>query len=80
VDPERDRREDLESDLKATSDDIATDARRVAEIEREKGSLATDDPRLAELAAESQALTARMARMARLETTLVDEAQERTRR
>jgi hypothetical protein len=63
---------EIGDDIKATADDIATDARRVHEIETEKSRLSPDDPRLIELANESEALTAEMAVKAKTETALVE--------
>jgi uncharacterized protein YhaN len=74
VDPERELTE-LESDLKATSEDIAADAARVKAIEEEKARLSLGDPRLAPLAAESEALTERMNRKAKVESALVEESE-----
>lgn len=65
---------DIAADIKATGDDIATDAERVREIETEKVRLQADDPRLLELANESEAITAKMAVKAKVETALVEEA------
>ena len=39
---------ELENDLRATGEDIAADATRLAEIEDEKAGLEADDPRLVE--------------------------------
>jgi hypothetical protein len=63
---------ELEADIKATAEDIATDAERVLQIESEKVRLRPDDPRLVELARESESLTAKMAVKAKAETALVD--------
>lgn len=65
---------DIAADIKATGDDIATDAERVQQIEIAKVSLRADDPRLIELANESEAITAEMAVKAKVETALVEEA------
>ena len=43
-------------DLRATTEDLAADARRLEEIETQKGSLDPSDPRAAELAAEGERL------------------------
>jgi hypothetical protein len=69
-----DELKDLANDIKATGDDIATDAERIRQIEQEKVALSLGDPRLMELANESEALTARIAFKAKLETALVEEA------
>lgn len=65
---------DIAADIKATGDDIATDAERVRQIETAKVRLRADDPRLIELAHESEAITAKMAVKAKVETALVEEA------
>jgi hypothetical protein len=51
---------DLDSDLRATAEDIAADAARLTEIENEKARLGTDDPRLVELSAEGEAIARRL--------------------
>jgi hypothetical protein len=66
---------EIESDLRATSDDIAADARRLKAIEDEKGTLAVDDPRLPGLSQEGEDLAAEMAHKTRVESALVAEAQ-----
>ena len=68
------RRRDAAADLKATSDDLAADARRVEAIEELKGKLDPTDPRMAGLAAESEAITGEMAQKARMESALRREA------
>ena len=65
---------DIAADIKATGDDIATDAERVWQIETAKVSLRADDPRLVELANESEAVIAKMAVKVKAETALVEEA------
>lgn len=65
---------DLANDIKATGDDIATDAERIRQIEEEKVTLSPGDPRLIELANESEALAAKIAVKAKVETALVEEA------
>ena len=51
---------ELENDLRATAEDIAADAARLAAIEEEKARLGTDDPRLLELSAEGEAIARRL--------------------
>jgi hypothetical protein len=68
------RRRDARADLKATSEDLAADARRVANIEELKASLDPMDPRMKPLAQEGETLTAEMATKAEMETQLVHEA------
>ena len=74
MDPQR--RRHARSDLKATSDDLAADARRVAAIEELKSDLDPHDPRMPQLAAESESITADMATKAEMETALVHEARK----
>ena len=66
---------EMEHDIKATGEDIAADAARVHQIEKEKTALHADDPRLANLSRVSEELTARMADKAKVETALVAEVQ-----
>lgn len=66
---------DLEDDLRATADDIAADATRLAAIEEEKAKLDSDDPRMVELSAESQRLATRLVPKTDAELELVIEAQ-----
>ena len=70
------RLSDLEDDIRATADDIASDAERVIRAEAEKAELAPDDPHRAALSREVEALTSRQAHAARMETMMVDEAAE----
>jgi hypothetical protein len=68
------RRRNAETDLKATAEDLAHDARRVEHIERLKAELPPDHPQLADLAEESEHLTEAMAMKARMEAELVEQA------
>ena len=68
------RLSDLEEDIRATADDIASDAARIIEAEEEKVELPADDPRRAALAREVETLTAGQAAKARVESGLVDQA------
>ena len=68
------RRRDAEADLKATTEDIAHDARRVEAIEELKAELDPDDTQLVRLAKESERLTEEMAHKAAMETQLAREA------
>jgi hypothetical protein len=76
-DPPRSREttEDAE-DLKALSEDLAADARRIAEIEDEKSRLDPTDPRAHELALETERLAREMQPKARAEVELTDQAPE----
>lgn len=76
MDTEREHLNELESDIKATGDDLVADALRVVEIEKAKVALTPADPRRPELAQEAEATAKSMAQKTKLETQLVDEAQE----
>jgi hypothetical protein len=65
---------DLENDLRATAEDIAADAARLAAIEEEKAGLGSDDPRLLELSAEGEAIARRLMPKTAAETQLAAEA------
>jgi phage terminase Nu1 subunit (DNA packaging protein) len=64
-----------EEDLRATSDAIAYDADRLAEIEKEKASLDVTDSRLVELSAEAETLARHLLPKTVAETELANEAQ-----
>ena len=66
---------DVEDDLRATADDIAADAARLAEIEEEKVGLDADDPRMVALSAESHRLAAKLVPKTEIELALSIEAQ-----
>jgi hypothetical protein len=72
------RRRDARADLKATSEDLAHDARRVASIEELKARLDPMDPRMLPLAEESEAIAAEMATKAEMESHLAREAAAET--
>ena len=65
---------ELENDLRATAEDIAADATRLAAIEDEKARLETDDPRLVELSAEGEAIARRLVPKTAAESELAAEA------
>jgi hypothetical protein len=65
---------DLENDLRATAEDIAADAARLAAIEKEKAGLETDDPRLLELSAEGERIARRLVPKTAAESELAGEA------
>ena len=65
---------ELENDLRATGEDIAADAARLAAIEDEKARLETDDPRLVELSAEGEAIARRLVPKTAAESELAAEA------
>ena len=66
---------DLENDLRATAEDIAADAARLARIEQEKSGLDGDDPRMAELSAKSEELARRIVPKAAAEREIADQLQ-----
>jgi hypothetical protein len=65
---------DLDSDLRATAEDIAADAARLAAIEEEKARLGTDDPRLLELSQEGEEIARRLVPKTAAESELAGEA------
>jgi hypothetical protein len=65
---------ELDDDLRATADSIATDAERLAAIEEEKRVLEADDPRMIELSAESERLVGGLVPKTNAETQLAKEA------
>ena len=65
---------ELENDLRATAEDIAADATRLAAIELEKARLETDDPRLVELSAEGEEIVRRLVPKTAAERELAAEA------
>jgi len=65
---------DVENDLRATSDDLGADARRLEELEEEKRRLDPKDPRMKTLSAEAERLARRIVVKAAAEKELVDEA------
>ena len=65
---------ELENDLRATAEDIAADATRLAAIEDEKAGLEPDDPRLVELSAEGEAIARRLVPKTAAESELAAEA------
>jgi len=67
------RRRDARADLKATSEDLAHDARRVAFIEELKTTLDPTDPRVQPLSEQAETITAQMATKAEMETQLARE-------
>ena len=74
MDTEREELSELESDIKATGDDLVADAVRVVEIEKAKVDLPPDDPGRPALAKEAEDKAASMAQKTRMETELVEEA------
>ena len=64
---------DAIDDLRATADDLAADATRLRDIERQKATMAPDDPALVPLAAEAERLSQAMAAKASAEHELARE-------
>ena len=65
---------DIESDLKATADSLAADARRLRDIEQEKSRLDARDPRMLALAVEAERITRGMVPKTVAERELTEEA------
>ena len=65
---------DLESDIHATSAELTADAKRLVEIERQKGHMAGTDQRLPGLAIEAERVVGVMARKASAERVLAERA------
>jgi hypothetical protein len=66
---------DLEDDLRATTESIAADAERLAEIERQKGQLPVEDDRVMDLAKEAESIARKLVHKTVAEVELVEEAQ-----
>jgi len=64
---------DSEEDLRATAEDIAADASRLADIENKKVTLAPDDPRLKTLSEEGEKLARGLVPKTAAESELVEE-------
>lgn len=64
---------DVESDLRATAEDIAADAAELQAIEQEKATLDVADPRLQELSAESERLAREIVPKTIAEREITDE-------
>ena len=69
---------DIESDLRATVEDIVADATELAGIEREKTQLDGDDPRIADLSREGERLARRMVTKTVAERELAEQLPGRT--
>ena len=63
-------------DLKATAADVAADAGRLQQMEREKAALDPGDPRLKALAAEAEAIARKLPIKTAVESDLVRELAE----
>jgi hypothetical protein len=64
---------DREQDLRATAEDIAADASRLAAIERQKAGLEPDDPRLTELSSQGELLARQIVPKTVAERDITDE-------
>ena len=64
---------DAAEDLKATAADLAADAERLTQVEREKVSLDPADPRLKDLAAEAESIAQELPIKAAAQSELVQE-------
>ena len=66
--------DDLQSDIRATAEDIAADSEVLKDIETEKATIDPQDPRALELASEAEGLAHVIATKATAERELVHEA------
>ena len=64
---------DAADDLRATAADLAADAERLKQVEREKVSLDPSDPRLKDLAAEAETIARELPTKAAAQSELVQE-------
>jgi hypothetical protein len=64
----------VESDLRATSEDLVEDAGRLRDIEKAKIALPAGDPKVDSLAEEAKALAKEIAAKASLEVAIAKEA------
>ena len=67
---------ELENDMRATAESIASDAARLNGIEEEKADLEPDDPRLVELSVESDNLARRIVPKTAAERELAEQLTE----
>jgi hypothetical protein len=67
---------DLETDIHATSAELTADAKRLADIERQKAEMDVSNPRLRGLAIEAERVVGVMARKAAAERVLAEQASE----
>ena len=65
--------EDSEEDLRATSEDIAADASRLAEIEEQKATLDVDDEKLKALSQEAEEIARGLIPKTAAESAIVEE-------
>ena len=65
---------EADDDLRATAEAIATDAERLATIERQKATLDADDPRIPDLSAEGARLARRIEPLTAAEADLASAA------
>jgi hypothetical protein len=66
--------DDLESDLRATAEDVAADTKALHRIETEKATIDPEDPRALDLAAQAESLAHGIAAKTTAERELVAEA------
>ncbi|MEA2518764.1 MAG: hypothetical protein QOF49_844 [Chloroflexota bacterium] len=66
---------ELEEDLRATADSIATDADRLVEIEAQKAALEPSDPKVLELSIEAEAVVKSLVPQVTAERVLARENQ-----
>lgn len=75
MDPKRDLTE-LEDDIRATSEDVVADAKRLLEVEEQKVDMDADAPERIALALEAEDLGDRIAQKAELELVLAEKAKQ----
>jgi hypothetical protein len=67
---------ELEEDVRATADDIAHDAARLAAIEQEKRAMESSDPRFLELSAAADVIAKQLVPKTVVERVLARESQD----
>ena len=67
---------DLESDLRATAEDIAADAAELKAVEEEKATLEAEDPRVQELSATGERLARQLVPKTVADREITDEIAE----
>jgi hypothetical protein len=71
------REDELEQDVRVTSEHVSATARRINELEAEKRTLDADDPRVVGLSDEIERLAVTLRRQADVEGDLSREAQSK---
>ena len=73
MDPERDMTE-IDDDLRATAEDVFSDAGELKAIEKVKAALPADDPRVLPLARKAEQLGAKIAAKTEVQRAIAEEA------